>query len=214
MSFFDKLFSPRQSDHAQETGVLRMEDIYYPEEYTPQAADVRHIELTEQEAVQRGWSFRKKSKHIRITNYHGSETKVTVPAMIGGRRVNELGNGCFQKIDVTSVEMPDTVVKIGSYLFNRHTIRRIIFSDNIRVIPTELCQYSFSLEEVHLPLLLSVIGDRAFKACRNLRHIELPDHISFHRSGEEVFYQSGIESFSFNAKEYFKYYSDNLTLRD
>jgi len=214
MSFFDRLFSPKQNDSVQDTSVLRKEDIYYPEEYTPQAADVKHIELTEKEAVRLGWSFRKKSKHIRITNYHGSETEVTVPAMIGGRRVNELGIGCFQKTSVTSVEMPDTIAKIGSDLFNRSTISRIVFSDSIRVIPAGLCQNSFLLEDVHLPILLSVIGDGAFTACRNLNHIELPNHITFHHSGKEIFYQSGIESFSFNAKEYFKYYSDYLTLRD
>lgn len=194
MSFFDRLFSPKQSDHEQEAGILLMEDIYYPEEYTPQAADVKHIELTEKEAVRLGWSFRKKSKHIRITNYHGSETEVTVPAKIGGRRVNELGIGCFQKTSVTSVEMPDTIVKIGSDLFNRRTIRRIVFSDNIRVIPAGLCQNSFLLEEVHLPILLSVIGNGAFTACRNLKHIELPDHISFNRSGEEVFIRAALKA--------------------
>ena len=214
MSFFDRIFSPKQNDSVQDTSVLRMEDIYYPEEYTPQAADVKHIELTEKEAVRLGWSFRKKSKHIRITNYHGGETDVTVPAMIGGRRVNELGSGCFQKTNVTSVEMPDTIVKIGSDLFNRSTIRRIVFSDNIRVIPAGLCQNSFLLEEVHLPLLLHVIGDGAFTACRKLKHIKLPNHITFGHSGKEIFYQSGIERFSFNAKEYFNYYFDNDRFRD
>lgn len=214
MSLFDRLLQHKHIDREPENDVFVTENIYYPEEYTPKPADVDHIELTEKEAVRLGWSFRKKSKHIRITNYHGSKTEITVPAAIGGRKVNELGNECFINTNITSVEMPDTVVKIGADLFNSRTVRRIIFSDNIRVIPKGLCEGSYSLEEVHLPLMLSVIGERAFYACRKLKHIELPDHISYDRCGEKVFERSAIESFSFNAKKYFKYYSDSVTLRD
>lgn len=175
--------------------LLRPEDIYYHDESSPEPANVRCIELTEQEAVKLGWSFQKKSKHIRITNYHGYETEIVVPAMIGGMKVNELGDGCFAKGSVLSVEMPDTIVKIGNELFNKGAIKRVIFSDSIRVIPDELCYWS-RVEEVHLPLLLNGIGKRAFGRCSHLKYIQLPDHLF--KIGEEAFYASGLEGFSMN----------------
>ena len=88
------------------------ERVYYPDNKSPKEVSVKKIELTEKEAVRLGWSFRKKSKFVRITNYHGKETSVIIPSKIGRMKVNEIGDKCFFQTDVDNVEMPSEITKI------------------------------------------------------------------------------------------------------
>lgn len=189
-----------------------IDNIYYPDNKSPDKASVEEIELTEKEAVTMGWSYRKKSKAIRITNYHGTETAVIVPFKIGGIKVNELGDKCFANTKVTSVEIPSSVAKIGKNVFNRSCISRVIFSDSLRYIPDETFSMACYLEEVHLPCGLNVIGKRAFYHCVKLKYIALPD--SVFNVQEKAFFGSGLEGFSLNTEKYDKYNDEFYGLRD
>ena len=168
MGLFDTFFFSYQRKDK-----LQQRTVYSPSITVFQKYDVPEISLTEKEAVNSGWSFRKKSKHIRITNYHGKETDVIVPARIGDRKVNELAKECFADSHIRSVEMPDTVTKLGMKLFDRKTVERIVFSDSITHLPDCVCYGCENLSEVHLPFFLFSMGDYAFFRCRNLIHIDL-----------------------------------------
>ena len=176
------------------------ERVYYPDNKSPKEVSVKKIELTEKEAVRLGWSFRKKSKSVRITNYHGNETSVIVPCKIGGMKVNEIGDKCFFQTDVDNVEMPSEIAKIGNDIFNCKIIKRVIFSDGIKFIPEKTFSLASNLCEVHLPYHLNVIGKRAFYACKALKYIEFPDHIM--SIEEQAFFSSGLEGFSFNFEKH------------
>ncbi len=177
----------------------RPKRVYYPNIKSPEKVFVKNIELSEEEAVRLGWSFRKKSKSIRITNYHGKETKVIVPYKIDGIKVNEIGDQCFAATDVEDVEMPSGVAKIGNDIFNRKIIKRVIFSDSIRFIPDKIFAFANCLYEVHLPYHLNVIGKAAFSHCGALKYIALPDHLI--NIEEKAFCGSGLEGFSFNIEK-------------
>lgn len=174
----------------------RQKRVYYPDNKSPKKVFVKKIELTEKEAVRLGWSFHKKSKSVRITNYHGKETSVIIPCKIGGMKVNEIGNKCFFQTDVDDVEMPSEIAKIGNNIFNIKIIKRVIFSDGIRFIPENTFYLARHLFEVHLPYHLNIIGKKAFYACKSLKYIEFPDHLT--SIEEQAFYSSGLEGFSFN----------------
>ncbi len=176
--------------------MARQERIYYPDNKSPKKVFVKKIELTEKEAVRLGWSFHKKSKSVRITNYHGKETSVIIPSKIGGMKVNEIGDKCFFQTDVDNVEMPSEITKIGNNIFNCKIIKRVIFSDGIRFIPENTFCLARNLCEVHLPYYLNIVGKKAFYACKALKYIEFPDHIT--SIEEQAFYSSGLEGFSFN----------------
>ena len=52
-----------------------------------------------------------------LTSYIGTDTEVTVPAVIDGYAVTALGDSLFQDSDVTSVTLPASVTSIGWFAF-------------------------------------------------------------------------------------------------
>ncbi len=45
------------------------DEIFIPKSRELPSADIPAVELTERQAAEQGWAFRKKSKSVRITNY-------------------------------------------------------------------------------------------------------------------------------------------------
>ena len=79
--------TPKQSENSSPT-IPKHSEIYYPEHEKIEPAEVEKIILTEKQAVEQGWSFRKKSKRIRITGYNGTEKDIIIPSQIGDMIVN------------------------------------------------------------------------------------------------------------------------------
>lgn len=180
----------------------KSEEIYVPEHRMAEKAEVPCIELTEKEAIEQGWAFRKKSKSVRITNYHGKALDVIIPSRIGGRRVNEIARLAFhgkrsQHSDIERIQIPGCVVKIGECSFSCGTVREVIFGsreNGLRVIPKAAFRYCENLHRVILPDTLFEIGEAAFAQCRSLEYIALPQKLF--RIGEKAFYESGLRGFS------------------
>ncbi|MBQ8073322.1 MAG: leucine-rich repeat domain-containing protein [Clostridia bacterium] len=96
-----------------------------------------------------------------ITKYKLSEAKVSIPAVIEGRTVTEIGASAFaNKGSLTSVQIPEGVSVIGNNAFSG-------------------CS---SLKEVLFPSALSQLGPGAFAGCgRDVAEsfsYRLPDHIT------------------------------------
>lgn len=178
------------------------EDIYIPDHRMAEKAEVPYVDLTEKEAIAQGWAFRKKSKAVRITNYHGKALDVVVPSRIGGRRVNEISRLAFhgrrsQHSDIERLQIPGCVVKIGDCAFSCSTVREVVFGsaeNGLRVIPEHAFRYCEKLRRVILPDTLFEIGKEAFAHCKSLEYISLPDNLF--RIGENAFYESGLRGFS------------------
>lgn len=177
-------------------------EIFIPERRELPKADIPAVELTEREAAERGWSFRKKTKSVRITNYHGGESRLVVPSRIGGLPVNEIGGGAFAVKNIAEpplierVMIPDTVRKLGEGAFSRSEVRSVVFGDGLTAIPKETFFLCRRLENVRLPAGLLSIGESAFRLCEDLRYIILPE--SLRDIGEEAFFRSGLEGFAAN----------------
>ncbi len=169
-------------------------DIYVPDTHDAEKADVPYIELTEKQAVERGFSFRKKSKSVRITNYHGKRRDIIIPSKIGGKPVNELSAGAFKRTQLDSVEIPDSVKKAGEGLFYKSTVREVIFGSGLRVIPKEAFSYCTKLSRVVLPDTVFEIQAMAFSDCKSLEYICFPD--SLFNVRESAFRCSGLRGFS------------------
>lgn len=169
--------------------------------YTPPSPDyiktrkVQRIELTYHEALEQGWHFKRKSrKRMRITHFRGSERNVTVPSVIDGHIVNEIGNAAFFRSDIDSLEIPNTIKKLGINLCLLSKVKKVLFEEGHKIIPDSAFERCFTLENVYLPTTLVIIGNRAFFGCRALKNINIPDNC---RSvGEKAFCESGLESFS------------------
>lgn len=171
-------------------------DIYTP--LSPESIrtrNVQRIELTYQEALEQGWHFRRKSrKRMRITHFRGSERNVIVPSVIDGHIVNEIGNAAFFRSDIDSLEIPNTIKKLGINLCLLSKVKKVLFEWGIENIPDSAFERCFSLENVCFPATLAMIGNRAFFGCRALKNINIPDNC---RSvGKMAFCESGLESLS------------------
>ena len=175
-------------------------EIYIPEKRELPSAEIPVIELIERQAAEQGWAFRKKSKSVRITNYHGTERRIVIPSKIGGLPVNEIGRNAFavknigNAPDIEQIMIPDSVRKMGEGTFSRSEVRSVIFGDGMRSIPAEAFFLCRRLENVRLPAVLESIGESAFRLCENLRYIIFP--YSMRNIGKEAFFRSGIEGFA------------------
>lgn len=178
------------------------DEIFIPGNRELPKADIPAVELTERQAAELGWAFRKKSKSVRITNYHGSGSRLVIPSKIGGLPVNEIGKEAFVVKDISNapvieqVMIPNSVRKIGEGAFSRSGVRSVVFGDGVRDIPKESFFLCKRLEFVRLPAKLISIGGSAFRLCVNLRYIILPE--SLRTIGTEAFFSSGLEGFASN----------------
>jgi len=91
---------------------------------------------------------------IKLTGYTGRDKKLTVSSELDGRKVTEIGEGCFSgNVWVERAYVPEGVVKIGDYAF-------------------ECCGL---LEKVYLPDSLTAIGNGAFSGCGKLMYADISD---------------------------------------
>lgn len=170
--------------------------VYVPDERDPKTTEIPKIQLSEKDAVKLGFSFRKKTGCIRITNYHGTEKSVIIPSRISGIRVNEIGVGAFKNSNVESIAIPDSVKKIGESAFEKSKISAAIFGNGVNELPKKAFFGCEDLCTVILPPHLGSLGEQAFFSCRSLRYIELPR--SLRKVGGDCFCESGLEGFSAN----------------
>lgn len=77
-----------------------------------------------------------------------------------------------------SIVLPDGVVRVGAYAFNKCTaLTGVALSDHVVTVGDSSFFGCTSLKEISLPSGLQVIGDNAFEDCRSLQRIKLPDSV-------------------------------------
>ena len=103
---------------------------------------------------------------------------------------------------VTSVVMQSGITEMGMCVFwDCHYIKRIVFSDTIKVIPTSTCYLNWALEEVILPRDVEEIQSTAFINCYALTSLDFSKY-NIRIFGEQSFMGSGLQEvyFSKNVK--------------
>jgi len=115
------------------------------------------------------FSVRDAGEGCEIRRYRGSDTEVTVPAQIGGRRVVCIARNAFAScLEVKKIRLPEGVTEIESEAFWE-------------------CS---SLTEILLPPGLQEIGEYAFYSCRRLKELTIPAGVR--KLGEKVFEQCPV----------------------
>ena len=85
---------------------------------------VTRITLTTEEALAQGWRFRAKSpKRAKITHYRGNEKDIVIPAKIGSYIINEISAGAFEKANISSAKIPETVRILEARCFAGSTVK-------------------------------------------------------------------------------------------
>ncbi len=115
---------------------------------------------------------------IEIAKYQGSDTIVTVPAEIDGKKVTRIGEHAFDYcIDITDVTIPEGVTSIGDWAFSEcYKLKNIDLPDSLKSIG-EMAFQLCGFESLAIPNNVTSIGKDAFWNCYNLNNVMLPDNL-------------------------------------
>jgi hypothetical protein len=69
-----------------------------------------------------------------ITKYAGFDTEVTIPSVIGGRKITAIGSEAFRKAELTSVTIPEGITEIGSNAFAENKLTTVTIPGSVRTI--------------------------------------------------------------------------------
>ena len=101
-----------------------------------------------------------------------SLSNITLP-----NTLTKMGSGIFSGCTkLKSITIPKSITK-ASYAFNGSSIESIVFDENIKTIPVNICYNSKKLNSVTLPSKVTKICGNAFTNCCSLKSIELPNTI-------------------------------------
>lgn len=142
-----------------------------------------------------------KDNTIEITGYTGNLSDVIIPSDIKGLSVSSIGNSAFAdyfgEINLTSVSLPDSVERIGSYAFSScEQLKNVTFGSGVKEIGNAAFSGCFSLVDVTLPDSLEFLGNTAFNVCESLKSVIIPNSVK--SIGGSTFYGcSSLETINF-----------------
>ncbi|MBD5143294.1 MAG: leucine-rich repeat domain-containing protein [Ruminococcus sp.] len=184
----------KQEPISPKKDILPKELVYMPDLTEFQSIEIPALRITSKQAIQQGFSFRKKSKSIRITNYHGSSENLVIPAFIDNLKVNEIGqNAFYQNKIIKNIQIPSTIRKIGKNAFRESQLQTCIFADGLQSIPESCFLGCQELSEIHLPKTLIYIGKSAMESCKKLNYIQFPPYVW--KLEDYAFRASGLNGF-------------------
>ena len=113
---------------------------------------------------------------IKLTGYTGQDTKLVIPDTLDGKKVTEIGDGCFSGNPWPErVYVPEGVVKIGDFGFECCShLEKIYLPDSLREVGNGAFSGCGVLKLADFSDGVTSIGDGAFMACRNMTQISLP----------------------------------------
>lgn len=117
---------------------------------------------------------------LTLTKYKGTDTDIIFPSAIDGKTVSTIGDRIFSlNQNIVSIDMPDTILKIGTSAFRGCTkLANIKFSKNLEIIGQTSFSLCSSLTELIIPDSVVTIGEGAFENCRSLLKVTLNEGLT------------------------------------
>lgn len=163
------------------------------------------------ERTSNGFTYEIDGKIVTILSYSGSDTTITVPAKIGGRRVAKIAKGAFSSSTATSLVFDDAIAELTleeECFKGQTTLTYVQLPSALKEIPASAFEDCTKLEHIVIPDGVTSIGDNAFEGCTSLSYtgndsnnkvITLPSQLTY--LGEEAFKDcSKINSVVFGSK--------------
>ncbi|MBQ7761567.1 MAG: leucine-rich repeat domain-containing protein [Clostridia bacterium] len=113
-----------------------------------------------------------------IRRYMGKDTSVVIPEKMGKYAVVEIDPQAFAGCEITSIELPKTITKIGDCAFSGcELLTQIDLPKKIKEIASGLFGGCLSLESVTIPFGVNTIKSFAFFNCKNLKSVIIPSSV-------------------------------------
>lgn len=133
-------------------------------------------EKENEDVVQFLYEAEKEADTIGIIGVKDKSIKnVVIPSKIDGKTVVRIHKEAFQKSDIESIVMPDTVKVIDNNAFEScKKLSKVTLPNNISQINDFTFFECESLEEIQLPNSVEILGADAFGECTSLKKINVP----------------------------------------
>lgn len=107
--------------------------------------------------------------------------------------LTEIPGSCFKQCaNLASVNIPDSVLKIGASAFYQSGLQTVTMGNNVEEMGSSVFADCNNLSEVTLSSSLDALPSKTFYGCWSLANITLPDGINI--IGSQAFYMSGLKS--------------------
>ena len=127
-----------------------------------------------------------------IQGFDGEETSIIIPDNINGLPVTEIAEEAFYQSNLTAIELPESVKKIGDSAFYYCTSLVNISMPGVEEIGAYAFDGCMLLRDVTLPDSLTTIRKNAFASCTSLKELSLPSSVV--DIYPWAFYASGLET--------------------
>ncbi len=136
---------------------------------------------------------------IAVTGYNGSDSALTIPASIDGKKVSEISDSAFAGLlCLKTICVPEGVTHIGNYAFECCSLlKKIYLPESLRSIGDGAFSGCGCLTLVDMQEGVKTIGNGAFLCCNSLVQLELSEALT--NVGEFAFaYCEDLSSLRFN----------------
>ena len=115
-----------------------------------------------------------------LVRYFGSDSKVDIPAELGGKPVTSIGVYAFWNCrSLTKVTIPEGVTSIkDSTFWYCISLTEVNIPKSVETIGDEAFQFCDSLTEVTIPEGVTSIGVYAFQFCNSLTEVTIPEGVT------------------------------------
>lgn len=143
---------------------------------------------------------------VTVTGYTGTSKSVVIPSVLDGKNVTVIGDMAFDRLNLTSVTIPEGVTKIGDEAFDNNLLTDVVIPEGV----TEIGSHAFNgsglnsngviyegndIASVSLPSTLKVIHEGAFYM-NELTDVVIPEGVTL-IGGGSAYGQAG--AFEYNS---------------
>ena len=106
-------------------------------------------------------------------NLYKGPKELTIPAVIDGKAVNSISDGCFADCDgLTTVILPDSITKIGANAFSGcKSLRGIFIPEGVTSIGAGAFYDCGALEAIFFPSTTLAVGSGCLDQCNSLHFV-------------------------------------------
>ena len=130
--------------------------------------------------VEGDWTYVIAENKATITRYSGAAAVVTIPQILGGNSVTNIGVDAFWSCtSLTSITIPNSVTSIGSGAFSSCTsLTSITIPNSVTSIGGIAFSNCTSLTSIAIPNSVTSIEWSAFSSCTSLTSITIPNSVT------------------------------------